>query len=345
MFFRILPFLMILIFQRKVSFRKMNNLFRNFLWGFVLKKELLPTSPSVIMLEPTNICNLKCKGCAYQIRGGRSASLARRAVCFKDYKKIIDEVKDSCLFLFLYMGGESFLNKEFLKMIRYASKNKIFTLVATNGSFKNIPNFGYKIINSGLDVLIFSISGTIQKYYQEFHRGGNLELVKKNIISVVRNKKGLTPRVMIRYLATPENRKDWKNVRLFARNLKVDNYEIRKIDGELVLMDKTIRVKHSKKSVLKLKNRYCFWLWLTTVIRANGDIIPCCFDYYGVPVLGNVFGDKTVKQIWQSEEYQRFRQAWLKDPNMECCLNCESKLGFQDSASEGMSKIFVKKAR
>ena len=254
-------------------------------------------------------------------------------------------MKDNCLFLFLYMGGESFLNKEFLKMIRYASKNKIFTLVATNGSFRHIPNFGYKLANSGLDVLIFSISGTTQEYYQKFHRGGNLELVKKNIVSIVRNKKGLTPRVMIRYLATPENRKDWKNVKFFAKNLKVDNYEIRKIDGELVLADKAIQIKHFKKSVLKLKNRYCFWLWLTTVIRANGDVLPCCFDYYGVPVLGNVFGDKTVKQIWQSEKYQRFRQIWLKDPNLQCCLNCESKLGFQDNASEGMNKIFVKKAR
>lgn len=341
---RLIPIFLIMVLKRKISIQKLYTLFLNFFKGYILKKDKPYNYPSIIMLEPTNRCNLRCRGCAFQLKEGIASSVDRGDMLLERYKKIIDEVKNHCLLLFLYMGGEPFLHKEIFDMIRYASKNRIFTIIATNGSFNHIENFGKKVINSGLDLLIVSISGTKHVFYEKFHQFGDLNKVIKNISSLKDNK-SFTPRLTLRYLKTPENKTDWTNFASFARDLKVDSFEMRHIDGELELKENFTDQNNKAYSIKTIKRNNCFWLWSTTVVRANGDVIPCCFDYYGVPTLGKTGDDSTIQKIWTGTKYRNFRRAWLSNKGLEYCTFCESRIGFQDNASYKKTNIFVKKAQ
>ncbi|MDQ7837062.1 MAG: radical SAM protein [Thermodesulfobacteriota bacterium] len=295
-----------------------------------------------MMIEPTNICNLRCTFCALQMPGGHSAEKKKQYLDVATYKKIIDEVKDSLIFLFLYLGGEPFLHKNIFDLIKYASDRGISVVIATNGSFNHIQDFGKRIVYSGLDVLIFSVSGTSQDYYGNLHVGGDLQKVCRNIREVTAYKSGQRPRTIFRYIATPKNKNDRGNIKEFVKGLRVDTHEIRNVDGELVLADNLSDAAEKQK---RKKRRGCFWLWCTLVMKSSGDVVPCCYDYYGIPVLGNI-NHSSLGEIWNGTVIKQIREAWIKYPEkLEFCAQCDFSTGFQDNASKEKDKIVVKKAK
>jgi radical SAM protein with 4Fe4S-binding SPASM domain len=50
--------------------------------------------------------------------------------------------------------------------------------------------------------------------------------------------------------------------------------------------------------------------------------VPCCFDKDATHQLGNL-QEKTLREIWQSEAYQNFRQKLLiSRKEIDICQNC-----------------------
>src|SRR3989304_1777545 len=84
--------------------------------------------PTLLQIEPTNQCNLRCPMC-YTVADRRP----RDSMTFEEFKRVIDEVGDYTLLLQLWGWGEPFLNKDFCRMIRYAKTAGIKTITATNG--------------------------------------------------------------------------------------------------------------------------------------------------------------------------------------------------------------------
>jgi MoaA/NifB/PqqE/SkfB family radical SAM enzyme len=60
------------------------------------------------------------------------------------------------LYLVFYFQGEPYLNPDFLDMVQYASKKKIYTATSTNAHYLDDAN-AKRTIESGLDRLIISI--------------------------------------------------------------------------------------------------------------------------------------------------------------------------------------------
>jgi radical SAM protein with 4Fe4S-binding SPASM domain len=338
-FLRLMPLLIILIKKRRLTLKKVYTLFLNFLYGYILRSNNRGAYPSIMMIEPTNICNLKCSFCALQMEGGVSKEEKRKSIDIDLYKKVIDEVKDHLIFLFLYYGGEPFLHKNIFELVKYASSKNVSVIIATNGAFTHIENFGEKISEADLDVMIVSISGTTQDIYGKYHKGGKIEDVAQNVRSVTRLKNWRKPRLILRFIATSENKEDAKNLSTFSSSLNADTCEVRHVDGQPVLADEL--EKHSDPT----RSRQCFWLWGALVMKSSGSVIPCCYDYYGVPEIGNLQEDK-LSAVWDSKKIRDFREKYIKSPeNLDCCTQCNSNTGFQDDASKGKSSILIRKER
>ncbi|MBT3765558.1 MAG: 4Fe-4S cluster-binding domain-containing protein, partial [Rhodospirillales bacterium] len=301
--------------------------------------------PSVMMVEITNACNLACTGCALQMEGSVSMQANRKMIDFDMYTKLVDDVQDDLIFLVPYLGGESFLNKQMFDAIKYASDRGISVSATTAASFDHIKDFGQKISDSGLDFLFFSISGTEQEIYENFHVKGELAKVIANIKDVTRFPKSQRPRVCVRYLRTPYNAEDIKKLPEFTKELGADFFEIRQVDGTLEAVD-TMTSKEEGISPEDFTES-CPWLWASTVIKANGEVIPCCFDYYGVPEMGAINAlDKGIRDVWNGEGYKKFRSAWYKGGSeLDCCAQCRPSLGYQDTASVERAKQYVRTER
>jgi radical SAM protein with 4Fe4S-binding SPASM domain len=69
----------------------------------------------------------------------------------------------------------------------------------------------------------------------------------------------------------------------------------------------------------------CSWPWKSAYIASNGDVIPCCvLADSDIVKMGNVF-EQDFAEIWNSEDYQNFREK-IKTHNLpNYCKGCYLK--------------------
>jgi radical SAM protein with 4Fe4S-binding SPASM domain len=295
----------------------------------LLKKPFAWGYPPILMIEPTNICNLHCPMCP---SGNGTLKREKGYMEFSLFQKIIDEIAPYSLMVILWNQGEPFLNKDFVKMVKYASDAKLFTLVSTNA---NTDLNGQQIVNSGLDSLIVSADGTTQEVYNKYRRNGKLEKVienVKNIVAVKKKLKSRSPLIRWQFIVMKHNEHQIEAMKKLGSSLEVDNLELKSaqvyskedIQNFLPQNPKYRRYKVSGEAFeLKygIKNR-CRRIWTQPVINWNGEAAVCCFDKDIDFKIGNV-NEKSVLQVWQSKAYQNFRSKILKNrAAIAMCRNC-----------------------
>lgn len=314
--------------------KKMINLTHNMMEGYLFHSPRVLRYPGILVVDPTNACNLRCAGCDFQ-NDSRLIARPRNFMAFELYKKIIDELKDYIILAFLYMSGEPFLHKDIFRMIQYAADHNIAVIISTNGNFR-ILDYAQSIIKCRLYRIIFSISGTTQKVYEQYHHGGDLALVLENIRNLVLAKKKMGvyhPQIYLRYLEIDGNQYDRRNAEKLARLMGVDRLEMR-MDNKRLVKNKRRNKPIYGVPKAKARNNFCFWLWSTFVVKPQGAVVPCCFDYFNLPTLGNI-KDSSVWDVWNGPRYLSFRKEILSGRHkIPSCTRCNTKIGFQDQAFE-----------
>jgi len=290
--------------------------------------------PLTLMVEPTNICNLKCPLCP------TGAGLVKRQkgfLQFRDFKKIIDEAGDYIFHLRLWNWGESLMNKEVFEMISYAKKKNIFINLSTNSNFLT-KEIASRLINSELDELIISLDGASEETYKKYRVGGNFKKVIESIKFFVSEKKRLGkkfPHLRLQFIIMKHNEHEIQKIKSLAKEMGVDeivfktvgimdysskedikkylptnkNYSRYALQGEKVI------------TKIKVKNK-CDSLWDEMVINWDGTSVPCCFDMNNSYVFSNVF-EEGIKKTWNNSKYVQFRKKLLKNKkSILLCKNC-----------------------
>ncbi len=295
----------------------------------ISKKAVVWGYPTAVMIEPTNICNLKCPLCP---SGNGTLQRAKGFMDFEVYKSIIDQICRYSYLVVLWNQGESFLHPQFVEMIDYANSKGLYTLSSTNA---NTDLDAEKIVKSGLDRLIVSMDGTTQETYNKYRVNGKLDKVIDNIKAIREAKKRLkssTPIVELQFLVLRHNEHEIDDIRKLAKELEVDQlrlktaqiYSKEDITTFLPLNPKFRRYKiidGDFELKFGIKNR-CKRIWENPVINWNGDMAVCCFDKEASIKLGNI-KEQSFKQLFQGKRFNSFRQAILKNRSkFEVCRNC-----------------------
>jgi len=63
---------------------------------------------------------------------------------------------------------------------------------------------------------------------------------------------------------------------------------------------------------------YCSRPWQSAAVLWDGRVVPCCHDYNGFVVLGNL-NDNSLSDIWHSPEAMAFR---VNNPQYSLCKQC-----------------------
>lgn len=111
----------------------------------ILRKQIVWGYPIYLMVEPTNICNLKCPMCP---SGNGEMTRALGKLNFKNYKKLIDDVGDYVLQVQLWNQGEPLINHSFLDFVKYANSKGIMTQTSTNGHFIRTDEAAEELVQS-----------------------------------------------------------------------------------------------------------------------------------------------------------------------------------------------------
>ena len=128
-------------------------------------------------------CNLKCPSCPHSIIG---TEVPKGSMTIETFKSVFDKIMTdtpSISHISLYSWGEPFLHPYLDKIIDYVHEKNVAVALSSNLSIK----FGdriERIIKANPDYLKVSLSGFYPKAYNNTHTGGDINLVKKNLILI-----------------------------------------------------------------------------------------------------------------------------------------------------------------
>lgn len=325
-----------LFVKHTFSLRRVWNAAKNYAsygLSLLLKRPVVWGLPPVFMIEPTNVCNLKCPLCP------TGAGTLKRANGFIDwdvYVGAVDQLKRDAFMLLLWNQGESFLHPRFLDMVRHASSAGLWTYASTNGHYLERPD---EVVESGLGTLLVSVDGASAGTYEAYRRSGNFEQVIAGLKGLTAAKKRLgraTPVIHLQFIVMKHNEHEIEEIDRLARECGVDRLTLKTVqiyddaDIDVWLPDDLAQsryavVEDEDGKHFAMKNGVpdrCQRLWNQPVINAGGELTVCCFDKDSDQAMGAP-GTDGFRGIWRSRPYMAFRQAVLKNrAQFEMCRNC-----------------------
>jgi len=136
-----------------------------------------PDRISIIHVEPTSICNLRCPGCHATDRMEGRTARRRDFLPLSEFKELIDSIDIPVTQIAFCCYGEPLLNPDVPKMIAYAKERMDPAPSCTIDTNANIRKIDVdELIDSGVNLIRFALDGAIQENYEKYRRKGNLEL-------------------------------------------------------------------------------------------------------------------------------------------------------------------------
>lgn len=315
----------IIAFIRHMTLKKIGNFIRTEI-NRMLKKKVLNSYPYILKIESTNICNLKCGFCYDSRRAPKPGERAYGRMSLDNFKKIVDEVGPYLFKINLYGFGEPLLFEETFEMIKYATDNNIGVGVSSNMNISR-PGFVQDIIDSGLEVLIFSCHGLTQESYNRFMGKGSMDLAMGNIKALVRERNRLqskTPLTDWQYCVTRFNEDEIALAKQRAKELGIDQIRFIRPDlPESAEKDWFSSLFPKRPEALK-QVVGCSWVYRSAYINQDGGLLPCCRDTRPLANdFGNVFTE-SFTSIWNNRKYQDSRTL-IADPetSVDCDIMCK----------------------
>ena len=305
----------------------------NFVYSYFGKYSKVFNKPFYMLLEVSSRCNLNCKMCK---RSLFDFNRAIRDMTFEEFKKNINRLGKYLVFIALWNYGEPLLNTELSKMIRYASDKKIITIVNTNGLLLD-QNKAKEVLVSGLKYLIISLDGTDNDVYGEYRQGGNFSLLRDNVKQLCGIKKKLGvrfPIIELQFIVMQKNEHQAYNFFSLARNWGVDRASLKKFNTlvrfeqpEIFLPKNDLFVSDVFKGEANFIKNTCSAPWSGMVLNSDGNIVPCCSDFFSIRKMGNAF-QEDINDIWNGEDYIKLRKemnSTIHSP--EICNDCPHTYG------------------
>ena len=283
--------------------------------------------PAVVRIEPSSSCNLRCIHCPTGL------GMAPKGIMQKDvFEKVTSELESfasEISTVVLYHGGEPLLNKNlivYIKNLKNIGVKKVKTV--TNGKLLT-DELCLQIVKSGLDEIEISLDGISGEDSDSIRLKSNsnevLAAVQK--LSDFRTQEESDLRISVATVQfvddyfqgfeevgnspTPE----WLNSR-FPEGISFKScWGVQWPGG---YPDSRSIVHHEP---ILSRPAGCSMLDETMTIRANGDVVLCCYDLTSLFVVGNV---KTsgVLEIWNSQNYENIREDFKVGRYYEPCKFC-----------------------
>jgi MoaA/NifB/PqqE/SkfB family radical SAM enzyme len=159
----------------------MNEIIKYF--GLVLKNSLFWLSrkidypllpPDILQLNFLYRCNLSCRMCSMKTKDHRLE------VPLEVLKKLVDQAGMLGIKQALILGGEPFLSPGLFTLIKHVKKQKMISIVVTNGTLLNSDNLS-GIESSGLDHLVISLDGSNEAILGAVRGPGVFATIEENI--------------------------------------------------------------------------------------------------------------------------------------------------------------------
>jgi MoaA/NifB/PqqE/SkfB family radical SAM enzyme len=282
--------------------------------------------PSQIIVDLTEICNMKCVHCPHPAFA-LSEHYDARKLDRELHDKLVEEVKVYGKGITQYLrytsDGEPLIHPECLDMMAHAKLNSgVMIALTTNAKLMN-DRTQQKILDAGVDVVDISIDAFNADTYSKIRVGGNLEVTRKHVLGLLdkRTKSSSSLKVVVSFIEQPNNKDEIPEFEKFWKENGADFVVVRrlhsaagaKLDLAALLWDKV------KTEVRKP----CVYPWERIVLQPSGFLSFCPADWTkGSKVID--YRTTTIRETWTGKFYQDLRDAHMSN-NFKChsfCGNC-----------------------
>jgi len=281
--------------------------------------------PEYFELEVSTFCDMRCKLCEHT-----HWKVEPRNMSFEEFKKIVNQFPN-----LKWAGmtgiGQSWLNKDYLKMMKYLKDKGVY--IENFDNFKHItPDIAVQLIDMGLDKLYVSMDAAKKETFEKIQSGADWDKVIENIkfFDSYKKKKNLHyPELWFHFIVTKENVDEMEDYlqMIHDLNIEVEGVQFTKMlhafkevaDTHVEITDekkKQIFLKaqklglkasfniNSAKEENKIPIKQCS-VWNQPFIFADGTVIQCCSmneqndrDWQIKTSLGNLLKED-MRKVWR----------------------------------------------
>jgi MoaA/NifB/PqqE/SkfB family radical SAM enzyme len=290
--------------------------YENFLKALKNRQERvtqLDSRPFDLTMDLTSVCHLNCPYCSTG-----NGTLKRQKSIMKDelYHDLLRRVGESCFLIWYFSNGEPLLHKRFGELVGTVRHQEVFSVISTNLSLELSDGSLRQLVTSGLGIISVSLDGATPETYSQYRRGGDFDLVVRNMRRLVEIKRelGLSyPLIEWRFLRFQHNEHEEKAARTLAANIGVDLLEFwpgsggpvgsfrkegvyrcsKPLRGPAISGPALAKLAARQRATRKLARmvpgivaggeasiksftRKCDWLYFSGMIHPDGRIGPCC---------------------------------------------------------------------
>jgi len=329
-----------------------------------------PVHDGVLQIEPTDLCNLRCKMCAPHHEGWEEIHAVPKGIMEMGlYESILDGlVEDDCHFdhlIFQWLGDPS-LHPFLPRMLRLAAEKLVgrvgYLRVDTNAIRLPPKRMDALLDAAALDVpllLVFTLDAQTPRTYETVKGVDALERVRGNIRHLVRRRHalGVPINIQLQFVVQEGNADEagdflaywsdllacqggepWHDELMFKRlsvgggttgqaaadrlyEETMARFDIRPGVVGGVHVDVWDARPWQQDDENDGQRTACPGLWLTPVIRHDGQLMMCCADLRGELQLGNL-ASTGFRELWEGEQATRHRMAHLSGQFGGVCQSC-----------------------
>lgn len=313
--------------------------------------DVVPLStPYLMYIEPTNLCNAKCAFCPTSDKellskvGRPQGSMSY--VMFKRLVAGLAEFPEKIRRVNLYKDGEPLLNPYFISMVKCLKASGVAEEIWTKTNGLNLSTgYNKRLVNSGIDMIGVSIKALSSDGYKKI-AGIDIDYTKlvRNIDDLFQQSRGKC-KIYISIADTGLSDAD-KDYYYASFELVSDYCAIEGLHGWSMSNVKDFTLGHAGDTFdgTPLQEKIvCPWTLYSLTVNHNGDVAPCNEDWAYKCIVGNI-NEQSIKDIWNGERLYEFRKMHLEGRRHEnvACADCYYLKTLPDNVDEHRLEILEK---
>ena len=305
--------------------------------------------PFVLVVDPINLCNLKCKFCPTgNLPLIKSTGRYQGMIDIYLFEKVINDLAEfsqPLRVLRLYKEGEPLLNPLFAQMVNTAKNSGLVKRVdtTTNGVMLS-PLLNRKLIDAGLDQINISVNGiNAEQVYYYTRTKIDFNRYVENIRDLYENRgQCLVSVKSIKEILSEDDRKHFFDIfgniadRIVLENLSPAWPQFKFHN------DVPMHFESGNYGQDIIDRKICPYIFYMMVINASGKVSTCIGDWPNKQIVGDV-RISSLREIWNGRLLNGYRINHLigKRANSEFCGSCEVvSHGTVDNLDEYADKIY-----
>lgn len=300
-------------------------------WAY--NRQLIYSSciPEIFQIELTNRCPMTCIMCP------RTENMTRHQG-FMDvvlFERIAKEISNYTSRIFLHHFGDSLLHPRLADCLSIASRYNIRAYLSTNPILLTEERIK-TLVDGRLHELVISLDG-VSSAVNIAVRGNaarNIEQAERNILNLIdyrQSRATRVPRIIMQFVKSRMNEHETEAWLMKWRSVEgIDQVKIKRYinwnggDERINALNPETNGQDCQPIVV------CDKPWTSVVVMWDGRVVPCCFDYNGQYIIGDL-RKQSLKQIFTGEPMRRLRQAHRDGAlsAIQLCSKCKDKEGYQ----------------